>query len=118
MDNTTETKIVNNGGTLWIMGLKTDNDTTAIESIAGARTEVDGALVQAGLPPSSSRTCTDDSRLRAGATVGEIAAHRAPFAEFVTEIRGSETKTLKNGDTPQRTGNSTLMTLFSSVTEK
>ena len=87
MDNKTETKIVNNGGTLWIMGLKTDNDTTAIESLAGARTEVDGALVQPG-PAKVKPPCFVIRDSSFSATVGEIASHRAPFAEFLTEIRG------------------------------
>ncbi|NEQ27035.1 MAG: hypothetical protein F6K28_50085 [Microcoleus sp. SIO2G3] len=40
------TKIVNNGGNLWIMGLKTERAGTVIESVNGAKTELLGAVIQ------------------------------------------------------------------------
>ena len=49
------------------------------------------------------------------ATVAESALRRPPFLTFVTETRGTQTKALQNGDAPLRLGNSTLLTLFSSL---
>ncbi len=113
-DNKLDTKIVNDGGVLWILGLKAENDTTLIESVNGAKTQLDGALVQAG-GAKSKPPCFVVRDSGFSATVAEAASHRTPFMEFVAETRGSETKILKNGETPQRTGNSTLMTLFTSL---
>lgn len=38
-------KIVNNGGTLWILGLKTERTGTIIETVAGGKTELLGTLM-------------------------------------------------------------------------
>ncbi|MBP5976334.1 DUF4347 domain-containing protein [Brasilonema sp. CT11] len=40
------TKIVNNGGNLWVLGLKTERAGTVIESLNGAKTELLGAVIQ------------------------------------------------------------------------
>ncbi len=106
-----ETKIINEGGSLWILGLKTEGDSTQIETKAGAQTEVAGAFVYAntGKPKQPCFIVTDSAF---SCSMAEAAFRRAPFMELVVETRRGETRELKNGQTPGRSGGS-LMTLFS-----
>lgn len=107
----TESKIVNDGGNLWILGLKAIGDSTQIESLNGAHTQVDGCLVQSNSnKPKATAFIVHDSSF--SIAMAESALHRTPYSELVTETRGQETKTLKNGDVPSRAGGS-LLTLFS-----
>ncbi|KAB8320263.1 hypothetical protein SD81_001145 [Tolypothrix campylonemoides VB511288] len=43
-----DTKIINDGGNLWILGLKTETESTVIESRNGAKTELLGAVINPG----------------------------------------------------------------------
>lgn len=54
-DEVAQTKITNDGGTLWILGLKTEQPATVIETMAGGRTELLGALIypSTGTPASN-----------------------------------------------------------------
>jgi len=111
LDDKAESKIVNDGGNLWILGLKTLNDPTQVESRNGAHTQVDGCLVQNNSnKPKPPCFLVQDSGF--SITMGEAPVRRQPYTDLISETRGSETKTLKNGDVPSRAGGS-LITLFS-----
>ncbi len=115
MANKLESKIVNDGGTLWILGFHTEFDTTQIESINGARTEVCGAMIQPNGGPINKPPCFVVRDASFSATAGEFNGKHTPFNEILTETRGTETKVLKQGDTPTRAGKAFLLTLFSSL---
>ncbi|HEY2344062.1 MAG TPA: glycoside hydrolase family 55 protein [Chthoniobacteraceae bacterium] len=114
VNDKTDTKIINDGGNFWVLGLQSENDGTLIESRNGAKTQVDGAVVETGAakmkPP-----CFVITDSAFSATVAESGLRKAPIPIFVTETRGAATKSLANGDAPTRAGNSTLLTLFSSL---
>jgi len=105
-----ETKIVNDGATLWILGLKSESDGTLIASQNGAKTEVVGGFAYANTArPKMPMFVTQDSAL--SFTIGETVIRKAPFLELVIEKRGDEARTLRHGDTPSR-GEGALIVLF------
>lgn len=116
VEGSNEAKIINDGGTLWILGLKTEGDSPQIDSRGGAKTEVLGAFVYANSarPKQPCFIVTDSSF---SATMGEAAIRRGPFQQLVVETRAGVTKELLHGQTPARGGGS-LMTLYSGVAGK
>ncbi len=111
IEDTKETKIVNDGGTLWILGLKTEGDSTQIDSRGGAKTEVLGAFVYANTAHEK-QPCFVVTDSSFSVTMGETALRRGPFQNLVVETRGGETKELVHGQTPSR-GTGSLLTLYS-----
>lgn len=108
-----ETKIVNDGGALWILGLKSEADGTLAESRNGARTEVVGGFAYANTArPKQPMFVSQDAAL--SVTIGEFVIRSAPFLQLVVETRGGETKTLRKGDVPGRGGGS-LVPLYTSA---
>ncbi len=102
-----ETKIVNDGGTLWILGLKSEGDGTLVESRGGARTEVVGGFAYANTSrPKKPMFINHESSL--SLTVGEFVIRKAPFLELVIETQGGVTRTLRHGETPGRGGGSLI----------
>lgn len=105
------TKIINDGGQLWILGLKTERPGTLIETRNGGRTELVGGFCYATGGPKTEPMFVIDN---ASATffIGESCFNNNPFVELVREKRGDEARILKRGEAPGRTGGSVL-TLFS-----
>jgi hypothetical protein len=102
-----ETKIVNDGGTLWILGLKSEGDGTLVESKGGAKTEVVGGFAYANSGrPKKPMFISNESSL--SLTIGEFVIRSAPFLELVIETRNGVTKTLRHGETPGRGGGSLI----------
>lgn len=104
-----EPKIVNDSGTLWILGLKTDGDATQIVSQNGARTEVCGAFIHASSAKDKLPcfTVTDSAFALLG--FAEAAFRGKPFRDLVAETRRGETKTLHQGEVPARAGGSLVV---------
>jgi hypothetical protein len=111
-----ETKIVNDGGSLWIMGYKTEATGTLIETRGGGRTEVLG-----GFSYSNSGNYTmpmfvnDNSSL--SVTIGESNYNGTPWQILVRETRGSETRELKRDGVPRR-GNASMLPLYTGHRER
>jgi hypothetical protein len=104
-----EAKIVNDSGTLWVLGLKTEGDATQVSSQNGARTEICGAFTSASgardKPPCF--TVTDSAFALLG--FGEAVVRGKPFRDLVAETRRGETKTLHQGEVPTRAGGSLVV---------
>ena len=87
----------NTGGTLWILGLKTERGGTLILTNGGGRTQLDGGLsytTTAGkLAP---MFVNDDSAV--SVTLGEVCYSGDPFTTILSETRSGRTKTLSRTD--------------------
>ena len=86
------THIVNDGGTLWTLGLKTEGGGTQVETKNGGRTEILGGLIgdtNAGkMAPMFVNT---DSQV--SAAVIEVCFDHDPYDKLVSETRQGQTKT-------------------------
>jgi hypothetical protein len=101
------TKITNNGGNLWILGLKTERGGTLIETKNGGKTELVGGFCYATSGPKETPMFINDNS-SVSITIGESCFNGNPFMELVKETRGEITKFLKRGESPGRTGGSML----------
>jgi hypothetical protein len=101
------THVLNDGGSLWILGYKTERGGTLIETTGGGRTEVVGGFAYATSRPKTEPmfVIRDAS---ASIIMGESCFNGNPFIALVEETRGSETRRLFNGMAPGRTGGSML----------
>ncbi len=103
-ESSKRTKITARDSQLWILGLKTEGDATAIDA-AGGRVEVCGAFIYANTPrPKQPLVILRDTEM--SMTMGESAYRREPFRKLVVETRGKRTRTLGIGDVPARCGGS------------
>ncbi len=101
------TKIVNDGGQLWILGLKTERPGTLIKTRNGGETELLGGFCYAtGGPKTEPMFIVDNAA--ATFVIGESCFNNNPFIELVKEKRGNEVRILKRGQAPTRTGGSVL----------
>lgn len=98
---------LNDGGQLWILGIKTEGDGTLITTRHGGKTELLGGLVYANknYDPNKKMFVNDDSSL--AVSVGEFVTRGQPFHPVV-EIRDGVTKTMPPGFAPGRCGGSQL----------
>ncbi len=103
------THVTNDGGTLWILGLKTERGGTLIASKNGARTELLGGFCYTTTAGKLAPMFTSDDSL-VSLTLGESWFNRddSPYTVLVRESRKGVTKTLNKGDAPGRTGGSVL----------
>jgi Pectate lyase superfamily protein len=89
---------LNNGGTLWILGYKTENYGIKIDTRSGGKSELLGAHVYTGFGRGDKATTfriTGSSATFAG--VRDITFSGNGYSNSVTEIRGSETRMLPRG---------------------
>ncbi|MDX9754474.1 MAG: endopolygalacturonase, partial [bacterium] len=101
------TKITNDGGTVWILGLKTEREGTLIHTLNGGKTELLGGFCYATshekIEPMFVSVDSDVCYV-----IGESSFNDWPFMILVRETRGKETKELKKGNAPGRTGGSMI----------
>jgi hypothetical protein len=104
-------KVTNDGGTLWILGLKTERKGTLVETKNGGKTEVLGCFcyTTAKEPHAGPMFACTDSVM--SVTAGETCFTGKPFAVVVRETRKGETKELTREDAKGRP-NGSLLTLF------
>jgi hypothetical protein len=111
-----QTKIINEGGTVWILGLKTERGGTLIDNRPGSSSEVLGCFAYANTadekPP---MFVNHDANL--SFTVGEMVIRRQPFRQVVREMRGEQTKILSMDDVPDRGGGSRVALYVGHVAE-
>jgi Pectate lyase superfamily protein/F5/8 type C domain len=93
-------KVTNNGGRLWILGLKTERAGTLVATKAGGTTEVLGGLAYTTTPGIEPMFEIEDGRL--SATIGEIAYNVQPYSVLVRETRQGVTRSLLRGQAPLR----------------
>ncbi|MGB8065419.1 MAG: glycosyl hydrolase family 28-related protein [Candidatus Sulfotelmatobacter sp.] len=111
------TKIINKGGKLWILGLKTEGTGTNIETDTGGATEVLGGLVYPvwRISPEIPAFSVKDSR---ASFVYAVSNYKQPaagtnFLIQVQETQGGSTKSLPSASLPAR-GLGTAIPLYSS----
>lgn len=110
-------KVANQGGTLWVLGLKSERGGTLVATGPGGRTEVLGGLaytIEAGTDPMFTVT---DGLL--SASIAEVAYGPPPYAVLVSETRGAQTRQLLRGQAPLRFSymNGSALPLFVSRSE-
>jgi Pectate lyase superfamily protein len=95
------TEVTNDGGTLWILGLKTEGDGALVETSHGGQTEVLGGFAYAntaGSKPCMFRVL--DSSL--SATLGESVLRRQPFQDLVEHWRQGQEQRIPRDRAPRR----------------
>lgn len=98
------TKIVNNGGNLWILGLKTEKVGTIVDTRAGGKTEILGGLLYPVQPIPAEQPAFINNESSLSVSIAESC--HAPdynYKVVVQEIRDGVTKTLPNTALPGRT---------------
>lgn len=101
------THISNDGGTLWILGLKTERGGILVETKAGAKTEIAGGLIYSTSNPKTTPMFANENSA-VSFTVGECNFNRNFYPTLVSEIRNGVMKTLDRGNTPQRCNGSVI----------
>ncbi|PSB02451.1 glycoside hydrolase family 55 protein [Merismopedia glauca] len=107
-------KILNNGGSLWILGLKTEKAGTIIETINGGMTEVLGGLIY----PASTQVSPDEPAFisqesQLSVVIGESQYNRGGrYQIMIQDTKGGVTRILENRNLPRRAGGS-LVPLYS-----
>jgi Pectate lyase superfamily protein len=99
-ENNNATHITNNGGILWILGLKTERGGVLVDTQAGAKTEITGGFVYSTSERKTTPMFTNDNSA-VSLTVAECNFNGNFFSTLVSETRNDVTKTLNRGDSPQ-----------------
>ena len=98
------TKIVNNGGALWIMGMKTEGQQTVIDATGGQTEYLGGLLYPAtGDMPVGEIAFKLSAGAKASLLYSNIVYTTRNYDTQVRETRGSETKSLETSAAPERT---------------
>lgn len=98
------TKITNNGGTLWIMGMKTEGQQTVIDAIGGQTEYLGGLLYPAtGDMPPGEIAFKLSAGAKASLLYSNITYTTRNYDTQVRETRGSDVKTLETAGAPERT---------------
>lgn len=96
-------KILNQGGTLWALGVKTEGDSTCLKTTAGGRSEVLGAFIYANSGrPKQPLFVTEDADLTV--TYCESVLRAASFTNVLVEVRGGTTNILATNKLLRRGG--------------
>ena len=106
-ENDNATHITNTGGTLWILGLKTERGGIIVDTKAGAKTEITGGLIYSTSDPKTTPMFTNDNS-SVSLTICECNYNGNHFTTLVSETRDDVRKTLNRGDTPERCGGSVI----------
>ncbi|HVV72231.1 MAG TPA: endopolygalacturonase, partial [Verrucomicrobiae bacterium] len=95
------TEVVNDGGTVWILGLKTEGDGVLVETSHGGSTEVLGGFAYANL--TGSKPCMFrvlDSSF--SGTLGESVLRRQPFQNVVEHFRQGQAQRISRDQAAHR----------------
>lgn len=106
-ENDNATHIANNGGTLWILGLKTERGGILVDTKAGGKTEIAGGFIYSTAGPKTTPMFTNNNS-SVSLTIGECNFDKTFYSTLVSETRNRVTKTLKRGSTPQRCNGSVI----------
>ena len=93
-------KVTNNGGTLWILGMKAEDGGTLIKTTGGGKSELLGGLYYSLTGNLAPMFINVESSV--SFSVGEVNFSYNPFLELVRETRNGVTRTLTRDNTPQR----------------
>lgn len=109
----TATKIVNDGGELWILGLKTEKQGTNVEGRNGSKSEVLGGLMY---PASGTVTApafiNNESSMSVITLEEKTSASQGSYTDWFVETRDGVTGTLQDSALPVRQPASTVIPLY------
>ncbi len=103
--------ILADGATLWILGLKTEGDGTAITALNGSKVEVLGGFIYANKNYRTEKQWLVNNNSSVSLSLVEQVIRKQPF-DPVMETRNGETRFLNKGKAPGRGGGS-LVVLYS-----
>ena len=93
-------KVTNNGGTLWILGMKAEDGGTLIKTTGGGKSELLGGIYYSQFGDVAPMFINQDSSL--SASIGEVNYTVNPFQILVSEARAGVTRNLTKAQVPQR----------------
>jgi hypothetical protein len=99
-------KVLNDGADFWVFGLKTEQNTTMVETRPGGQTEILGILTYPSLGPGSQPMFVNEN-CAFSASIAEAGFTRR-YNTLVRETRGEEMRVLKRGEAPGHLGGSML----------
>jgi hypothetical protein len=112
----TGTHITNNGGKLWILGLKTERGGTLIDTKGGGKTEVLGGLAYTTTPgPDKTQNYPMfiNNAAAISITLGEVNFGGAPnYTTYVRETRGGISRNLTGSSLPNYVGSGKQIPLY------
>ncbi|WGV27443.1 glycosyl hydrolase family 28-related protein [Halotia branconii] len=103
VEGSTTTNVVNNGAKLWILGFKTEQGKTKIETSNGGFTELLGALIFSNGIKKQEPIFRIINAASSFAGVGEAHFNGASFQTWVEETRQGITRKLNRNEIPART---------------
>jgi len=112
-----ERKILNEGGKLWILGLKTEQAGTVVETTEGGKTEILGGFIYAqGAEKTTPMFVVKDAQMTA--TVGETTWNKRNFKTILEETRSGQTKDFQySKDVYWRNNNAAMIPLLIAAPE-
>ena len=112
MDNDRKTKILNNGGTLWILGLTAENGNTVLHNRDHGEAEIIGVHVISNRKAKISPMFINDSSSISVEGLRETLIHGNAFPKIAEETRNGKTKILESENLLKNPSGGTMMTLF------
>ena len=94
------TKIINSGGKLWVLGLKTERAGTLVDTVYGGATEIIGGLCYTTTSGSAPMFNVVNSKL--SVNIAEISYGGVPFQTLVREVNAGVTRELNRNQAPLR----------------
>ncbi len=114
------THITNNGGKLWILGLKTERGGTLIETKGGGKTELLGGLAYTttpGLDDTQNAPMFINDRSSLSISLGEVNYGAPTYATYIKNISNSNTQTITGQSLPNYQGRGKQIPLYVSPIE-
>ncbi|MBF2067339.1 MAG: glycoside hydrolase family 55 protein [Calothrix sp. C42_A2020_038] len=102
VESATSPQIKNDGGSVWILGLKTEDEGTVVETTNNGKTEILGGLIYPAaknIPKDRPAFINDNSQFSISTRTSIHQGGR--YETFFQEKRGNEIKFLKSGDLPK-----------------
>ena len=104
-------RVLNKGGNLWVLGIKTEDDQAAVRTMSGGQSEIIGGFIYANKSRDPNKIIfVNDEGSRFSATVGEWVIRNQPFHP-VSETRDGVTKVMPLGYAPGR-GQGSMLPLY------
>jgi len=104
--------VLNDGGTLWILGLKTEGGDTLVETKGGGRTEILGANNYSGGHAGNARPMYVNHESSVSIIAAEVQFAGPKYKVYVRETRGGQTRDLVRDRLPWNCGSGMKIPLY------